>query len=212
MEIGLAAALGTETPSAFCPSAEMGAHRSGTGMATDVVPTLAFALTLALHQEWMAPRWMPSLGTSFLCSRLIMAVHHHRRKRQIRLAVVHPAEGLLLAWLQTTTLLLAAAAAWPSPAIASRPSPAFAASWVSFREPRPTLVSTPSLAQLPCPLEAGWHMLITARLPRVDAAGLPSGGFSAVVYDSRTDLLELLSDAPQGCSGAFVFGAPQHIL
>ena len=41
-------------------------------------------------------------------------------------------------------------------------------------------------------------MLITARLPRVDAAGLPSGGFSAVVYDSRTDLLELLSDAPQG--------------
>lgn len=54
------------------------------------------------------------------------------------------------------------------------------------------------VAQLPCPLEAGWETLLSLRLPRVDGAGQASGGFSAVAYDPVTDLLELLSDAPRG--------------
>jgi hypothetical protein len=54
------------------------------------------------------------------------------------------------------------------------------------------------LTRLPCPLEAGWERLLTLRLPRLDDLGRPSGGFSAATYDPGTDLLELLSDAPQG--------------
>ncbi|MBW4529306.1 MAG: esterase-like activity of phytase family protein [Aphanothece saxicola GSE-SYN-MK-01-06B] len=51
---------------------------------------------------------------------------------------------------------------------------------------------------LPCPAEAGWELVASARLPRRDANGQPSGGFSAASYRSDTDVMLLLSDAPQG--------------
>lgn len=55
-------------------------------------------------------------------------------------------------------------------------------------------VSPPPL--LPCPAEAGWDLVARGRLPRRDANGQPSGGFSAASYRSDTDALLLLSDAP----------------
>ena len=51
---------------------------------------------------------------------------------------------------------------------------------------------------LPCPAEAGWELVVRARLPRKGANGQPSGGFSAASYRSDTEALLLLSDAPQG--------------
>lgn len=57
-------------------------------------------------------------------------------------------------------------------------------------------VSPPPL--LPCPAEAGWELVARARLPRRGANGQPSGGFSAASYQRDTDVLLLLSDAPQG--------------
>ncbi|MEA5441559.1 esterase-like activity of phytase family protein [Cyanobium gracile] len=60
----------------------------------------------------------------------------------------------------------------------------------------PVAVAPPPL--LPCPAEAGWELVARARLPRRDANGQASGGFSAAGYQSDTDALLLLSDAPQG--------------
>ncbi len=57
-------------------------------------------------------------------------------------------------------------------------------------------VSPPPL--LPCPAGAGWELVARGRLPRRDANGQPSGGFSAASYRSDTDVLLLLSDAPRG--------------
>ncbi|MCT0207539.1 esterase-like activity of phytase family protein [Synechococcus sp. CS-1332] len=56
---------------------------------------------------------------------------------------------------------------------------------------------------LPCPAEAGWELVAKARLPRRGANGEPSGGFSAASYQSDTDALLLLSDAPQGSVAAW---------
>ncbi len=65
----------------------------------------------------------------------------------------------------------------------------------------PVPVAPPPL--LPCPAEAGWEVLARARLPRRDANGQPSGGFSAASYQGDTDALLLLSDAPTGRVGAW---------
>ncbi len=65
----------------------------------------------------------------------------------------------------------------------------------------PVAVAPPPL--LPCPAEAGWELVARARLPRRDANGQPSGGFSAASYQSDADALLLLSDAPQGSVGAW---------
>lgn len=65
----------------------------------------------------------------------------------------------------------------------------------------PAAVAPPPL--LPCPAEAGWELVARARLPRREANGQPSGGFSAASYQSDTDALLLLSDAPQGRVGAW---------
>jgi hypothetical protein len=51
---------------------------------------------------------------------------------------------------------------------------------------------------LPCPLAAGWDKVAEVRLPRLDGAGQPSGGFSAATYRADRDELWLLSDAPLG--------------
>ena len=51
---------------------------------------------------------------------------------------------------------------------------------------------------LPCPLEAGWQLVRTIRLPRMLADGRPLGGFSAAAYQLKQDRLWLLSDAPIG--------------
>ena len=51
---------------------------------------------------------------------------------------------------------------------------------------------------LPCPLEAGWQLVRTIRLPRMLADGRPLGGFSAAAYQPKQDRLWLLSDAPIG--------------
>lgn len=51
---------------------------------------------------------------------------------------------------------------------------------------------------LPCPLTAGWELVAEVRLPRLDGAGHPSGGFSAASYRSDRDELWLLSDSPLG--------------
>ena len=51
---------------------------------------------------------------------------------------------------------------------------------------------------LPCPLEAGWQLVRTIRLPRMLADGRPLGGFSAAAYQPEQDRLWLLSDAPIG--------------
>ncbi len=51
---------------------------------------------------------------------------------------------------------------------------------------------------LPCPLKAGWELVAMVRLPRLDGAGKPSGGFSAASYRADRDQLWLLSDAPKG--------------
>lgn len=51
---------------------------------------------------------------------------------------------------------------------------------------------------MPCPLSAGWDKLAELRLPRLDGAGQPSGGFSAATYRADRDELWLLSDAPVG--------------
>ena len=83
--------------------------------------------------------------------------------------------------------------------VRSRPTPAVAL--VDRTAPlarNATTAPAPPVAQLPCPLEAGWETLLSLRLPRLDGLGQPSGGFSAVAYDPHTDLLELLSDAPRG--------------
>ncbi len=65
----------------------------------------------------------------------------------------------------------------------------------------PVAVAPPPL--LPCPAEAGWELVARARLPRRDANGQPSGGFSAASYQSDADALLLLSDAPQGSVSAW---------
>ena len=51
---------------------------------------------------------------------------------------------------------------------------------------------------LTCPLEAGWQLVRTIRLPRMLADGRPLGGFSAAAYQPKQDRLWLLSDAPIG--------------
>ncbi|MCX5952810.1 MAG: esterase-like activity of phytase family protein [Cyanobacteria bacterium] len=51
---------------------------------------------------------------------------------------------------------------------------------------------------MPCPLSAGWDKVAEVRLPRLDGAGQPSGGFSAATYRADRDELWLLSDAPMG--------------
>ena len=51
---------------------------------------------------------------------------------------------------------------------------------------------------LPCPLEAGWQLVRTIRLPRMLADGRTLGSFSAAVYQPKQDRLWLLSDAPIG--------------
>jgi hypothetical protein len=56
---------------------------------------------------------------------------------------------------------------------------------------------------LPCPAEAGWELVARARLPRRDANGQPSGGFSAASYQSDSDTLLLLSDDTQGSVSAW---------
>lgn len=65
----------------------------------------------------------------------------------------------------------------------------------------PVAVAPPPL--LPCPAEAGWELGASARLPRRDANGQPSGGFSAASYQSDADALLLLSDAPRGLVSAW---------
>jgi len=60
------------------------------------------------------------------------------------------------------------------------------------------VVHTPPPPLLPCPLSAGWELVAEVRLPRLDGAGQPSGGFSAATYRADRDELWLLSDAPLG--------------
>lgn len=51
---------------------------------------------------------------------------------------------------------------------------------------------------LPCPAVAGWELQAGARVPRRGADGAPQGGYSAASYESQSDVLLLLSDAPRG--------------
>jgi len=60
------------------------------------------------------------------------------------------------------------------------------------------VVPIPPPPLLPCPLSAGWDKVAEVRLPRLDGAGQPSGGFSAATYRTDRDELWLLSDAPVG--------------
>ena len=60
------------------------------------------------------------------------------------------------------------------------------------------VVQAPPPPLLPCPLSAGWDKVAEVRLPRLDGAGQPSGGFSAATYRAERDELWLLSDAPLG--------------
>ena len=60
------------------------------------------------------------------------------------------------------------------------------------------VVQAPPPPLLPCPLSAGWDKVAEVRLPRLDGAGQPSGGFSAATYRADRDELWLLSDAPLG--------------
>lgn len=60
------------------------------------------------------------------------------------------------------------------------------------------IVQAPPPPLLPCPLTAGWELMAVVRLPRLDGAGKPSGGFSAATYRADRDQLWLLSDAPKG--------------
>jgi hypothetical protein len=45
---------------------------------------------------------------------------------------------------------------------------------------------------------SGWHLVRQLELPRLDGAGLPMGGFSAIHYRREGDQLWLLSDLPNG--------------
>ena len=60
------------------------------------------------------------------------------------------------------------------------------------------VVQPPPPPLVPCPLSAGWDKVAEVRLPRLDGAGQPSGGFSAASYRADRDELWLLSDAPVG--------------
>jgi len=60
------------------------------------------------------------------------------------------------------------------------------------------VVQAPPPPLLPCPLSAGWDKVAEVRLPRLDGAGQPSGGFSAATYRADRDELWLLSDSPLG--------------
>jgi hypothetical protein len=60
------------------------------------------------------------------------------------------------------------------------------------------IVQAPPPPLLPCPLTAGWELVAEVRLPKLDGAGKPSGGFSAATYRADRDQLWLLSDAPKG--------------
>ena len=51
---------------------------------------------------------------------------------------------------------------------------------------------------IPCPLDAGWEIIRTVKLPREGHDGEPLGGFSAAAYQAGTDRLWLLSDAQEG--------------
>ena len=51
---------------------------------------------------------------------------------------------------------------------------------------------------LPCPLDAGWELILTVALPREARDGRPIGGFSAAAYQPQQDRLWLLSDSPHG--------------
>lgn len=63
----------------------------------------------------------------------------------------------------------------------------------------PEAAASPLPSALPCPLEAGWHQLAVARLPRRDRAGEAVGGLSAMGPGPAGGTgLELLSDAPRG--------------
>ena len=44
------------------------------------------------------------------------------------------------------------------------------------------VVQPPPPPLVPCPLSAGWDKVAEVRLPRLDGAGRPSGGFSAAAY------------------------------
>jgi hypothetical protein len=60
------------------------------------------------------------------------------------------------------------------------------------------IVQAPPPPLLPCPLTAGWELVVEVRLPRLDGAGNLFGGFSAASYSADRDQLWLLSDAPKG--------------
>jgi hypothetical protein len=60
------------------------------------------------------------------------------------------------------------------------------------------IVQAPPPPLLPCPLTAGWDLVAEVRLPRLDGAGRPSGGFSTASYRNDRDETWLLSDAPMG--------------
>ena len=136
---------------------------------------------------------------------LAMAGHPPGRRRRIWVAVLLAAPWISLAHLPEASTAAAVPASRPQPVAPAGPQVAAAIGVTSRGRPSTsssssTAAPTPSppLARLPCPLEAGWEALLTLRLPRLDVSGRPSGGFSAVAYDPSTDLLELLSDSPQG--------------
>ena len=60
------------------------------------------------------------------------------------------------------------------------------------------VVQAPPPPLVPCPLSAGWDKVAEVRLPRLDGAGQPSGGFSAATYRADRDELWLLSDSSLG--------------
>jgi hypothetical protein len=60
------------------------------------------------------------------------------------------------------------------------------------------VIQAPPPPLLPCPLTAGWELVAVVRLPKLDGAGKPSGGFSAATYRADRDQLWLLSDSPKG--------------
>lgn len=64
----------------------------------------------------------------------------------------------------------------------------------------PPLLSCPAAAGVEV---AGWEVVASASLPRSGPDGEPSGGFSAASYDTRSDVLLLLSDAPRGSVAAW---------
>ncbi|MEB3361284.1 MAG: esterase-like activity of phytase family protein [Synechococcaceae cyanobacterium] len=111
-----------------------------------------------------------------------MALHDRGRRLGISVAAL-------------MALVPAAVVVRADPLVSSTPTAAVAAAGARRAPPPPPAAP---VAQLPCPLEAGWETLLSLRLPRRDGSGQPSGGFSAVAYDPVTDQLELLSDAPRG--------------